>query len=109
MERPESKYEERLAAALKIVHNIETNPANLFHAHTIIATFLTDQTWLEPVVPALAELLSAQWLEKIKFRVTLKAPIITVPQIEQACNSSETGKKKLVRFYSQHVKQCQSE
>ena len=95
MERPESKYEERLAAALKIVHNIETNPANLFHAHTIMATFLIDQIWLEPVVPALAELLAAQWLEKIKFRATLKAPMITVPQIEQACNSSETGKKKI--------------
>ena len=25
----------------------------------------------------------------------LKTPLVTVPQIEQACNSSETGKKKI--------------
>ena len=43
----------------------------------------------------LAELLSVQWLKKIKFRATLKTPMITVPQIEKACNSSETGKKKI--------------
>ena len=95
MRKPESKYEERLAAALKIVHDIETNPVNLFYAHTLIATFFIGQTWLDPVITSLAELLSAQWLEKIKFRATLKMPMITVPRIEQACNSSETGKKKI--------------
>ena len=95
MRRQESKYEERLAATLKIVHNIETNPENLFYAHTLIATFFIGQTWLDPVVTGLAELFSMQWLEKIKFRATLKMPAITVPQIEQACNSSETGKEKM--------------
>ena len=43
----------------------------------------------------LAELLSAQWLEKIKFRAMLKMPMITVPQIEHACQSNETGRKKI--------------
>ena len=95
MRKPESKYEERLAAALKIVHDIETSPENLFYAHIFITTHFINQTWLDPVVASLAELLSVQWLEKIKFRATLKTPTITVPQIEQACNSSETGKKKI--------------
>ena len=91
-----AKYEDRLAAALKIVHNIETSPENLFHAHTLITTCLVNNlTWLDPVTRDLAELLSVQWLEKIKFRATLKTPMITVPQIEQACNSSEMGKKKI--------------
>ena len=95
MRTQESKYEERLIAALKIVHNIEMSPENLFYAHTFITTGLINQTWEDLVVTDLAELLSAQWLEKIKFRATLKMPMITVPQIEQACNSSETGKKKV--------------
>ena len=95
MSTPESKYEKRLAAALKIVHNIETKPENLFYAHTLITTSLIGSPWEDFVVTDLAELLSAQWLEKIKFRATLKTPMITVPQIEQACKSSETGKKKI--------------
>ncbi len=96
MKTRESRYEERLSAALKVVHDIETTPANLFHAHILITTALVDNlTWLDPVVTDLAELLSAQWLEKIKFRSTLKTPMITVPQIEQACNSRATGKKKI--------------
>ncbi len=95
MKTHEAKYEERLVAALKIVHNTETSPENLFHAHTFIVTGLIGQIWEDLVVTVLAELLSAQWLEKIKFRATLKTPMITVPQIEQACNSNETGKKKI--------------
>ena len=38
----------------------------------------------------LARLLSAQWLEKIE-----QIPIRAVSQVEQACKSSETGKKKI--------------
>ena len=95
MRTHEAKYEERLVAALKVVHNIGTNPENLFHAHTLITTSLIGKIWEDLVVIGLAELLSAQWFEKIKFRATLKAPMITVPQIEQACNRSETGKKKI--------------
>ena len=87
--------EKRLVAALKIVHTIETSPENLFYAHIFITTHFIGQTWLDSVVTSLAELFSVQWLEKIKFRATLKMPMITVPQIEQACNSSETGRKKM--------------
>ena len=90
-----TKYEERLVAALKIVHNTETDPKNLFYAHTLITTSLIGKTWEEHVVTDLAELLSKQWLKKIKFQAILETPRITVPQIEQACNSSETGKKKI--------------
>ena len=96
MKAQDTKYENRLAAALKIVHNIKTSPENLFHAHTLITTCLINNLkWLDPVVSDLAELLSAQWLEKIKFQATLKTPIITVPQIEHACKSNETGTKKI--------------
>ena len=95
MKTQEAKAEKRLVAALKIVHNIETKPEDLFYAHTFITTSLIGPTWLDPVVTGLAELLSVQWLEKIKFRATLQTPMITVPQIERACNSSETGKKKI--------------
>ena len=95
MKTKESKYEERFLASLKIVLNIETKPEDLFYAHTLITTALTSKIWEDLAVTGLAELLSAQWLEKIKFRATLKMPMITVPQIEQACTSSETGKKKI--------------
>ena len=95
MKTQEAKYEEQFLAALKIVHHIETNPENLFYAHTLITTSLIKKIWEDFVATDLAELLSAQWLEKIKLPAVLRTPMITVPQIEQACNSSETGKKKI--------------
>ena len=96
MKKQESKPEERLTAALKIVHDSDTSPDNLFHAHLLITTCLINNLiWLDPVAPNLAELLSVQWLEKIKLRAALKTPMLTVPEIEQACKSSETGKKKI--------------
>ena len=96
MKTQESKPEECLAAALKIIHNTETSSENLFHAHALIAPYLVSSLiWLDSFETGLAELLSLQWLEKIKFRATLKTPMITVPRIEQTCNSSETGKKKI--------------
>ena len=86
-----AKDENRLAAALKVVHSIETSPENLFHAHTLITTCLINNpTLLDPVVSDVAELLSAQWLGK-----KMEIPIRTVSQVEQACKSSETGKKKI--------------
>ncbi len=96
MKAQDSKPEECLAAALKIIHNTETSSENLFHAHALIAPYLVSSLiWLDSFETGLAKLLSVQWLKKIKFRATLKTPMITVPQIEQACNSSETGKKKI--------------
>ena len=96
MKAQDAKPEECLAAALKIIHNTETSSENLFHAHALIAPYLVSRLiWLDSFETGLAELLSAQWLEKIKFRSTLKTPMITVPRIEQTCNSSETGKKKI--------------
>ena len=95
MKTQETKVEKRLAAALNVVQNKETNPRNLFFAHTFIATSFINSPWEDFVVTDLANLLSVQWLKKIKFRATLKTPMITVPQIEQVCNNSETGKKKI--------------
>ena len=96
MKTQDIKPEERLTAALRVVHNIETSPENLFHAHILITTYLINNLiWLDPFMTGLAVLLSGQWLEKIKFRAALKMPMATVPEIEQACKSSETGKKKI--------------
>ena len=95
MRTGEVEDEKRLVAALKIVHNIETNPENLFYAHIFVTTHFINQTWLDPVVTSLAELLSVQWLEKIKSGALSQMNKITVRQIEQACNNSETGKKKI--------------
>ena len=89
------KYEERLVAALKIVDCIKTSPERLFRAHTFIATALIDHTWVDSVVTDLAKLMSIQWLEKLKSPAVLQTPRITVPRIEEACKSGETGKKKI--------------
>ena len=95
MHSQNSGHENRLAATLKIVHSIQTSPDNLFYAHVLITTALIGNLWEDFVVLDLAELLSAQWLEKIKFPAMLKTPMITVPLIEQACKGSDTGKKKI--------------
>ena len=99
MKIKESKPEERLVAALKIIHNIDTNPSDLFYAHTLVATVIINKDelwkWERHIMTDLVDLFSRQWLEKVKFRAMLKMPTITVPQIEQACNNSETGKKKI--------------
>ena len=98
MRTQESKGQKRLVAALKLVESKETNPENLFLAHTFITTSLIGTPWEDFVAIGLAGLLSAQWLEKIKFRAALKMPAVTVPEIEQACKSSETGKKKIAQI-----------
>ena len=86
----ENKSEERIAAALKVVENKETSPEDLLYAHTFITTSLIGKTWEGFVVTDLAKLLSAQWLEK-----KMEIPIRALPQVEQACKSSEMGKKKI--------------
>ena len=85
----------RLVAALTVIHNIKTSPEDLFYAHTLIMTSLIGSEWENLVVLDLAELLSTQWLEKIKLRAMLKTPMITVPEIKRACKGNETGKKKI--------------
>ena len=85
----------RLVAALTVIHNIKTSPEGLFYAHTLIMTSLIGSEWEDLVVLDLAELLSTQWLEKIKLRAMLKTPMITVPEIKRACKGNETGKKKI--------------
>ena len=95
MNTQDAKYENRLAAALKVVHNTQTSPDDLFYAHTFIATSLIGNTLDDSVLEDFAELFSAQWLEKIKFQMMLKMPMTTVPAIERACKGSETGKKKI--------------
>ena len=95
MRTQDAKYEKRLVAALRVVYNIESSPEDLFRAHTLITSFLIRQPWEDCVVTDLAELFSAQWLEKIKLPAMLQVPRITVPQIERACKASESGKKKI--------------
>ncbi len=91
----DAQHEKRFAAALKIVHNTRTRLGDLFCAHAFIATSLIGNTLEDSVLDDVAELFSSQWLEKIRFRAILKNPTTTVPEIERACKSSETGKKKI--------------
>ena len=69
MSTKEAKREERLVAALKVVHNIDTGPEPLFYAHTLVATVIIEKykAWKweeEHTLIDLAELFSRQWLEK---------------------------------------------
>lgn len=91
MKTEDVKSEERVTAALKVVHSVETSLEDLFHAHILISTYLVDSlTWLDPFLTGLARLLSAQWLEKIEH-----IPLRLVSKVGQACKSSATGKKKI--------------
>ena len=95
MSTPNEKVEKQLAASIKIIHHQETSLEDLLLAHTIISSSFITSPWEDFVVKDLGILLSGQWLQKIEFRAKLKTPMLTVPQIEQACNSSENGKKKI--------------
>ena len=96
IEAQDTEPMERLVAALRIVCNSKTDPKHLFYAHAFIAqAVISNLIWIDPVMTDIARLLSAQWLEKIEFRAALKMPMVTVPEIEKACKSSETGKKKI--------------
>ena len=87
--------EKQLAALIKVIYNQETSLEDLLFAHTIISSSFINSPWEDFVVKDLGVLLSRQWLQKIEFRAKLKTPMLTVPQIEKACKSSETGKKKI--------------
>ena len=95
MYTPNEKVEKQLAASIKIIHHQETSLEDLLLAHTIISSSFINSPWEDFVVKDLGILLSGQWLQKIEFRAKLKTPMLTVPQIEKACKSSETGKKKI--------------
>ena len=99
MRTKEANVENRLAAALAIVCKFNVSPEDLFYSHLLLTTFISNSQnvwkWEESLFIDIAELLSSQWLQKIKFQALLKTPTITVPQIKEACKSSETGKKKI--------------
>ena len=95
MKTQNTKAEKQLAASLKVIVNKETSLGNLFYAHTFIASSLFNHTWLEPVAIDFGKLLSLQWLEEIKTEEMSLMNINIVQQIEQACNSSKAGKKKI--------------
>ena len=91
----DEKIEKQLAASVRVIRNQETSLEDLLFAHTIISSSFINSPWEDFVVKDLGVLLSAQWLQKIEFRAKLKTPVLTVPEIEKACKSSETGKKKI--------------
>ena len=91
----DEKLEKQLAASIKVIYNQEASLEDLLFAHTIISSSFINSPWEDFVVKDLGILLSGQWLQKIEFRAKLKTPMLTVPQIEKACTSSETGKKKI--------------
>ena len=95
MYTPDQKVEKLLVASIRIIHNAEANLEDLLFAHTYISSSFINSPWRDLVVKDLGVLLSAQWLQKIEFRSKLKTPMLTVPEIEKACKSSETGKKKI--------------
>lgn len=91
----DAKTEKQLAASVRVICNQETSLEDLLFAHTIISSSFINSPWEDFVVKDLGVLLSGQWLQKIEFRAKLKTPMLTVPEIEKACKSSETGKKKI--------------
>ncbi len=95
MKTENKEREKRVIASLKVIMNKETSLENLFYAHTHIASSLFNHTWLEPVAGEFGKLISDQWLEKIKTGEMSLINKNIVQQIERACNSSETGKKKI--------------
>jgi tetratricopeptide (TPR) repeat protein len=94
MHTPNEKVEKLLAASIRVIHNAETSLEDLLFAHTYISSSFIESPWEELIANDLVIHISSKWQEKIKFRAKLKTPMITVPQIEKACKSSETGKKK---------------
>lgn len=90
MKTQDAKGEKRLVAALKVVQSKETSLGDLLYAHIFITTSLIRRTWEDFVETGLAELLSKQWQERI-----MEIPIRAVSQVEKACSSNKTGKKKI--------------
>ena len=95
MYTPDAKVEKLLAASIRVIHNAEDSLEDLLFAHTYISSCFINSPWEDLVVNDLAVYLSSKWLQKIEFRAKMKTPMLTVPEIEKACKSSETGKKKI--------------
>ena len=91
----DAKIEKLLTASIMVTQNAEASLEDLLFAHTYISSCFINSPWEDLVVNDLAIHLSSKWLQKIEFRVKMKTPMLTVPQIEKACKSSETGKKKI--------------
>ena len=99
MRSGDTSPEERLSASFKILHDFERDPDDLFYSHLILSTTIIEKEkifeWGQYILGDLSELFSTQWAEKAKFPAMLKTPLITVPQINQACNSTGIGKPKI--------------
>ena len=95
MYTPNEKVEKLLTASIRVIHNAEASLEDLLFAHTYISSCFINSPWEDFVVNDLAVHLSSKWLQKIEFRAKMKTPMLTVPQIEKACKSSETGKRKI--------------
>ena len=89
------KVEKLLAASLRVMHNAEASIEDLLFAQSYVASSFINSPWEELVIDDLVILISSTWLEKVKFRAKLNTPNLTVPQIKEACQSSETGKNKI--------------
>ena len=98
MYTPDVKVEKLLAASIRVIHNTEASLEDLLFAHTYISFSFINSPWEDLVVNDLAVHLSSKWLQKIEFPAKMKTPMLTVPQIEKVCKSSETGKKKIGRI-----------
>ncbi len=95
MKTQDAKIEKRLIGTLNVIQNQETSPEDLFIAHIYITTYFIGSPWEDYIVQNLVDLLSAQWLEKIKSGAMLQMNVNILQEIEQTCNSSETGNKKI--------------
>ena len=84
-----------LIAALTVINDSKISANNQFYAHALIATSLLGTPWEDFVAVDLGELLSAQWLATVKSGAMSQMNNVIIREIEQACNDSETGKKKI--------------
>ena len=88
--------DKRLLASLLVASDSSVHPNHLYYAHvTLIEIFLFFEKAFRPgLANSYSSLIQSQWLEKIKFRAVLKMPQITVPAIENACQSKSKGLQK---------------
>ena len=73
-------------------------PDDLLAAHTFLILALLHSTKLHDISEALAQLLSRQWLQKVRFRSGLLTPRLTVPAIEAACHEPLPSTRKAAKI-----------